>query len=125
MDEDFNTANGIAVIFNAVRHANRIMDENETNTHPRDVLVLLSVIKLEILRMGAVLGIGSHAPEAYFHAQREETIDAKFIEKLVADRELARQEKNWKRADQIREQLASMNIVLKDRPDGTHWKIDK
>ena len=104
------------------------MDENETNTPPRDVLVLLSVIKLEILRMGAVLGIGSHAPEAYFHAQREsvlaqEAIDAKFIEKLVADRELARQEKNWKRADQIREQLASMNIVLKDRPDGTDWKI--
>jgi cysteinyl-tRNA synthetase len=128
MDDDFNTANGIAVIFNAVRHANRIMDENETSTNSRDVRVSLSAIKLEILRMGAVLGIGSDAPEVYFRAQRElvlaqETIDAGFIEKLIADRETARQEKDWKRADQIREQLTSMNIVLKDRPDGTYWEI--
>ncbi|MBW1865358.1 MAG: cysteine--tRNA ligase, partial [Deltaproteobacteria bacterium] len=53
------------------------------------------------------------------------TTDAKFIEALIADREAARQEKNWERADEIREQLASMNIVLKDQPDGTHWTIDK
>ena len=128
MDDDFNTANGIAVIFNAVRHANRIMDENETGTIPRNVLISLSVVKREILRMGAVLGIGGDIPEAYFHTQRasilkKQTVDAKVIEKLITDRELARQEKDWERADQIREQLASMNIVLKDHPDGTHWEI--
>ncbi len=128
MDDDFNTANGIAVIFNAVRHANRIMDENETGTISRNVLISLSVVKREILRMGAVLGIGGDVPEAYFHTRREsiltkETMDANVIEKLITDRELARQEKDWERADQIREQLASMNIVLKDHPDGTHWEI--
>jgi len=130
MDDDFNTANGIAVIFNAVRHANRIMDENETGVISRNVVISLSAIKLEILRMGSVLGIGRDVPDAYFHAQREsvlaqETIDTGVIETLIADREAARQAKNWERADQIREQLASMNIVLKDRPDGTHWKIEK
>ncbi len=130
MDDDFNTANGIAVIFNTVRHANRIMDENETGAVSRNVLKSLSAIKLEMLRMGSVLGIGGDVPEAYFNAQREsvlaqETIDAGFIETLIADRETARQEKNWERADQIRKQLASMNVVLKDRPDGTHWKIEK
>ncbi len=130
MDDDFNTANGIAVIFNAVRHANRIMDEHETSMNTRDVLLSLFAIRLEILRMGAVLGIGGDTPDVYFNVQREsvlaqETIDAKLIETLIADREVARQEKNWQRADQIREQLASMNIVLKDRPDGTHWEIDK
>jgi cysteinyl-tRNA synthetase len=128
MDDDFNTANGIAVIFNAVRHANRIMDENETGTTPRNVLKSLSVVKREILRMGAVLGIGGDMPKAYFHTQREsilkkQTMDAKVVEKLIAERELARQEKDWERADQIREQLASMNIVLKDHSDGTHWEI--
>ena len=128
MDDDFNTANGIAVIFNAVRHANRVMDENGTGTIPQDVLISLSNVKNEILRMGAVLGIGGDGPEAYFHAGREsvltqETMDSSAIEKLIADRELARKEKNWQRADQIREQLASMNIVLKDHPDGTHWEI--
>ena len=85
---------------------------------------------MEILRMGAVLGIGSHAPADYFTVKREsalaqETIDAKVIEALIAERETARQEKNWEKADRIREQLASMNIVLKDRPDGTHWEIEK
>ena len=128
MNDDFNTANGIAVIFNAVRHANRVLDENGTGTIPKDVLISLSDVKSEILRMGAVLGIGRDAPEAYFHAGREsvlaqETIDTSAIEKLIAGRELARKEKNWQRADQIREQLASMNIVLKDHPDGTHWEI--
>jgi cysteinyl-tRNA synthetase len=128
MDDDFNTANGIAVIFNAVRHANRIMDENEIGTMQREVLISLSVVKDEILRMGAVLGIGGDVPAAYFHAHRrsilaQETMDAAVIEKLIADRELARQKKDWKSADQIREQLASMNIVLKDHPDGTHWEI--
>jgi len=128
MDDDFNTANGIAVIFNAVRHANRLMDENETGTIPRNVLISLSTVKGEILRMGSVLGIGGDEPDTYFHAQREsvlaqEAIDANVIEKLIADRERARQEKDWERADQIRKQLASMNIVLKDQPDGTHWEI--
>ncbi len=130
MDDDFNTAGGIAVIFNAVRHANRIMDEKENETTSRKLVMSLSTIKWEILRMGAVLGIGNDAPEAYFQIQREsvlaqEVLDAKLIESLIAERERARQEKNWKKADEIREQLAAMNIVLKDRPDGTHWKIEK
>ena len=130
MDDDFNTADGIAVIFNAVRHANRIMDEKENEATSRKLVMSLSTIKWEILRMGAVLGIGNDAPEAYFQIQREsvlaqEVLDAKLIESLIAERERARQEKNWKKADEIREQLAAMNIVLKDRPDGTHWKIEK
>jgi cysteinyl-tRNA synthetase len=69
MDDDFNTANGIAVIFNAVRHANRIMDEHETSMNTRDVLLSLFAIRLEILRMGAVLGIGGDTPDVYFNVQ--------------------------------------------------------
>ena len=130
MDDDFNSANGIAVIFNAVRHANRLIDEKETDIITRSLMISLSVIKQEILRMGAVLGIGNDVPAAYFDAQRESvlaqaTMDVKFIETLIAERETARQEKNWQKADQVRDQLASMDIVLEDRPDGTHWKIDK
>ena len=128
MDDDFNSANGIAVIFNAVRHANRLIDENETDIITRSLMISLSVIKQDILRMGAVLGIGNDAPAAYFDVQRESvlaqaTMDVKYIETLIAERKTARQEKNWQKADQVRDQLASMNIVLEDRPDGTKWKI--
>ena len=130
MDDDFNSASGIAVIFNAVRHANRLMDEIGTGAINREKAKSLSTLKQQILRMGAVLGIAGEAPDAYFDTQREsvleqETIDPKRIDALIAERAVARQEKNWERADQIREQLTSMNIVLKDRSDGTHWKIDK
>ena len=130
MDDDFNSANGIAVIFNAVRHANRLIDENETDIITRSLMISLSVIKQDILRMGAVLGIGNDAPAAYFDVQRESvlaqaTMDVKYIETLIAERKTARQEKNWQKADQVRDQLASMNIVLEDRPDGTRWKIEK
>ena len=130
MDDDFNTAGGIAVIFNAVRHANRIMDENETGPISPNRVNTLAAIKEEIQRMGSVLGIGGDSPDTYFQIQREsvlaqETLDIEFIETLIAEREMARQEKNWARADQIREQLGAMNIVLKDRPDGTDWEIEK
>ena len=92
--------NGIAVIFNAVRHANRLIDENETDKTTRSLAISLSIIKQEIFRMGAVLGIGNDAPVTYFDVQRESvlaqaTMDVKLIETLIDERETARQEKNW------------------------------
>jgi cysteinyl-tRNA synthetase len=130
MDDDFNSASGIAVIFNAVRHANRLMDEIGAGAIKKDVAQSLSDLKQQIRRMGAVLGIAGDAPDAYFETQRksvlaQETIDPERIDALIAERALARQEKNWARADEIREQLSAMNIVLKDRSDGTHWKVEK
>ena len=52
-------------------------------------------------------------------------IDPLEIEKLIAERNSAREEKNWKKADEIRDYLSSKGIVLEDRPSGTDWKAQR
>ena len=130
MNDDFNTAGGIAIIFNAVRHANRLLDEIDLMQVPPKAGIDLAAARQEILRMLSILGIGNQDPSGYFKVQRNlagnsDSIDRSLIEKLIADREHARQAKNWEKADQIRAKLADMNVVLEDRPDGTHWKVER
>ena len=77
--------------------------------------------------VGQVLGIGTEDPTAYFEGKksktlREGTVDQALVEKLIDERTQARKEKDWSRADQIRDQLEAMNVVLEDRPGETVWK---
>ncbi|MBW2194645.1 MAG: cysteine--tRNA ligase, partial [Deltaproteobacteria bacterium] len=53
----------------------------------------------------------------------DEGVDETLIEKLVAERLQARKEKDWAKADQVRDRLTAMNIVLEDRSEGTVWKV--
>ncbi len=128
MDDDFNTAKGIGILFEAVRTGNRIMDENAGH-HP-GIQSQLNAIREDILRMGPVLGIVTQDPASYFETKRRavlETapIDAQEIEQLVADRFAARKAKDWTAADRIRDRLTQLGIVLEDRADGTVWRADR
>ncbi len=130
MNDDFNTAGGIAVIFNAVRNANRMLAEIDNGNVSPETCTALAAARMEILQMASILGIGNQDPSTYLKTQRtsggkSENIDTELIEKLIADREYARQTKNWDQADQIRAELSGMNVVLEDRPDGTHWKVER
>jgi cysteinyl-tRNA synthetase len=123
MDDDFNTALGMGVLFEGVRAANGLMDDPSG-----DGLSRAGTIRDDILRMGGVLGILNETPAAYFSGRREsaladEDIDASEIDALIAERTEARKRKDFARADAIRDQLAKKNIVLEDRPDGTVWKV--
>ena len=51
------------------------------------------------------------------------TISEEEILKLIEERRVAREEKNWKKADQVREELSNQGILLKDTPQGTTWKV--
>jgi len=127
MDDDFNTARGIGILFEGVRHINRMLDEND----PADSSDMKQTVldeSSDILKIGNILGILALSPKAYFEAKRSKSlekgsIDPVVIEKIVNQRMEARKAKDWAKADEIRKQLEEMNIIIEDRPEGTVWKI--
>ena len=77
---------------------------------------------------GAVLGLFQSDPDLYLDGKKQKrlgrsSLDEAEISRLVREREDARRSKDWKRADQIRDDLATQNILLEDGPDGTRWRI--
>lgn len=125
MDDDFNTALGIAALFETVRNMNRLLDENSFSQDAEDKI---RSGRADILKMGAILGILNESPEDYFAKKRstaieKKSIDSEMIDKMLKERIEARKAKNWARADQIRKQLEEMNIIIEDRPEGTDWKM--
>ena len=128
MNDDFNTAKGVGILFDAARSINRALDEDGEALSPELREKLLSD-RADILKIGDILGLLTESPGRYFEKKKsrgleEKAIDAAMIDQLVQERTDARKSKNWARADEIRAQLEDMNIVLEDRPDGTFWKIE-
>ena len=109
MDDDLNTADAIAAIFDIVYMAKTNIDQNSSK---ETILAVLDAIR----ELGAVLGL--------FSKQEEKSLDAE-IEALIEERTKARAEKNWAKADEIRDKLTAMNIVLKDTPQGVKWSYAK
>ncbi|AKL97076.1 cysteinyl-tRNA synthetase CysS [Clostridium aceticum] len=107
MDDDFNTADGIAVIFDMVRDMNSYLNGSTSKSLIKAALELL-------VELTGVLGLLQ---------KKEESIDQE-IEELILKRQQARKEKNYQLADEIRDQLKSMGIVLEDTPQGIKWKRD-
>ena len=106
MEDDFNTADAIAAIFELVKFANTKANENSTAAfvqHLFDTIVHLSDV------LGLIVN------------KEAEILDEE-IEKLIEERQMARKEKNFKRADEIRDELAAMGIILKDTREGVQWK---
>jgi len=128
MFDDFNSARGLGVLFETVRHLNGLMDRGGASLSDGDRMSLLNG-RADILDIGQkILGILNEDPEHYFESQRRRSldnrdIDASHIEQLVEARIQARAEKNWQKADEIRDQLQAMGIQLEDGPDGTIWKF--
>lgn len=107
MDDDLNTADAIAAIFDIVYIANTEI----TAEIPK--CVIKKAIDL-IHELGNVLGL--------FNRENDKSLDEE-IEKLIEARNKARAEKNWAEADAIRDKLKEMNIVLKDTPNGVQWSF--
>ena len=127
MDDDFNTARGIGLMFETVRQLNRFMDDIAGKPGERDEERLQSV-RCDLLRIGGVLGILTEAASQFFEqrkadALRRKGIDTALVERLIGERALARREKDWARADRIRDELSAMDILIEDQPEGTTWKV--
>jgi cysteinyl-tRNA synthetase len=108
MDDDLNTADAIAAIFDMVKEVNTNITAS-SNSSKEIIDFSYSLIK----ELGKVLGIGQK--------QKENKLDSE-IEDLINQRQQARKEKNWKLSDEIRDKLKAMGIVLEDTPQGVKWK---
>lgn len=127
MDEDFNTAIGIGHIYRTVRALNRYLSSQKF-TREDHTLAILAEAKKVFSRIGKVLGLFQIKPAEYLEMVKNKRLDrlditAEEIERLVEERNQARKEKNWARADQIRETLLKKNILLEDKRDKTIWKV--
>ena len=106
MDDDFNTADAIAAIFELVKFAN-------TNAKEGSSKAFVQALKDEIVTLSDICGL--------IVEKKEEILDGD-IEALIAERQAARKEKNFKRADEIRDELLAKGIILEDTREGVKWK---
>ncbi len=128
MDDDFNSARSIGIIFDTVRSLNRLLDQHENNL-PSEVKQALQSGLADIRRTGEILGMFLEHPTQYFDNKQTQVLEQKSIDhavvaEMVEQREAARKSKNWEMADQIRKELVDMGISLEDRAEGPVWKIN-
>ncbi|MBU0992374.1 MAG: cysteine--tRNA ligase [Proteobacteria bacterium] len=127
MDDDFNSAKGIAVIFEAIRHMNRVLDDSSDQTSSQ-LVSQVAVIYRDIIRMTQTIGIAAERPDEFFKkkirlAVEEKSVDVAVVERMIKDRNDARKAKDFTAADRIRDELQKMNIEIKDGPSGTTWSV--
>lgn len=120
MCDDFNTADAIGSLFELTRSINRSIDARGWTPALVEALA-------EIKHFGEVLGILEYDPSEYLQEiklqKKAGAISSEEIEGLIEERNAARKEKNWKRADEIRDYLSDQGILLEDKPEGTLWRV--
>ncbi|MEK6224202.1 MAG: cysteine--tRNA ligase [Thermodesulfobacteriales bacterium] len=120
MCDDFNTAEALGSLFELTRAINRSLDS--VGWTPS-----LEAALDEINHFGNTLGILEYEPDEYLQGlkleQASSGITEQEIEELIEERISARKEKNWTRADEIRDELDEKGIVLEDKAEGTIWRV--
>ena len=106
MEDDFNTADAIAAIFELVKFANTTADGESSKTYLQGLLA-------QIVKLTDVLGL--------IVEEKSELLDAD-IEALIQERQEARKARNFARADEIRDELLEKGILLEDTREGVKWK---
>lgn len=111
MDDDFNTREAIAVLFDMAR---------EINSHKaHGDIAKAAPLAAQLRKLAGILGLLQGDPEAYLQGTAENVIN---VEELIAQRNAAREAKNWAESDRIRDLLKTNRIILEDGPHGTTWR---
>jgi cysteinyl-tRNA synthetase len=114
MDDDFNSPEACAVLFEMAREVNRLRDTD---------LQSAAALAARLKELAGVLGVLQLDADAFLQAGAGGKVDAAEVEALIAARLQARAEKNWAESDRIRDQLAAMGVVLEDGKGGTTWRL--
>jgi len=129
---DLNTSGALSEIFTLVREWNRCSSEQNATNTPTAILAANEFIKVIEEEIGSVIGVG-RLPAAKALAQLQEvrlkraqnegktTLSDAEIEALIQERKDARAQKNFKRSDEVRDELLSKGVEIKDSPQGTTW----
>ena len=112
MDDDFNTPQAIAVLFEIAKELNVVKDNNT-----EQAIKLAATLKT----LGGVIGLLQLDPSAFLQGQNDDD-EVAVIEALIVQRNQARVDKNWTLADDARDKLNAMNIVLEDSAGKTTWR---
>lgn len=114
MDDDFNTPEACAVLFDMAREVNRLRSVD---------IDAAAGLAARLKELAGVLGLLQLEPQAFLRAGADGRVDAQQVNELIARRLQARAEKNWAESDRIRDQLAGMGVVLEDNKSGTSWRL--
>jgi cysteinyl-tRNA synthetase len=123
MDDDFNTPEAIALLFDLVREINRLRDADRPQAN---------ALAGTLLYLGSILGLLQTDPESYLRRSGPAAgvaegdvktgLSEQEIEHLIQARNDARGRKDWSTADQVRQRLTEAGIILEDGPQGTTWR---
>ena len=113
MDDDFNTPEALAVLFDLANQVNRLRDEDKAAA-----LQKAAVLK----KLANVLGLLEQDAEQYLQAGAGDSDAAADIDAMIVARNAARENKDWSEADRIRDELDAMGIVLEDKDGKTVWR---
>ena len=112
MDDDFNTPGALAVLFEIAREVNKLKTEDTETANG---------LAVRLKELASVLGLLERDPETFLKGDANDD-EAAEIEALIKQRNEAKAAKNWAVADEVRDKLKAMNIVLEDMPNGTTWR---
>ena len=122
MDDDFNTPRAIATLFDLGREVNALLNSDQ----PVSRATLVAIDGLYASLGGDVLGILQSDGTRSGASQQAgaELVDG-LVRALIDMRQEARQDRDWARADDIRDQLSDLGIALEDGSDGTRWRLSR
>ncbi len=121
MDDDFNSAAAVAVLFDASKEINRWLDEETKAIAPQAAARVAGFLR----ELGGTLGLLQENPRGFLQrttGKGNDQLDVEEIEGLIVGRATARKERNWAEADRIRDLLDAKGVVLKDSAEGTKWQ---
>ncbi len=113
MDDDFNTPEAMAVLFDLVRELNRVREEDTDKA---------AGLAATLQHLGSVLGLLQDDPEGFLKSAIGGGLSDAEVEDLIRRRREARNAKDWDEADRLRDQLQEAGIALEDGSQGTSWR---